>query len=242
MRSLTELLVAANRKYGKRLGWQLKRYQADFYTARKHLIALHRPTLAIDGGANEGQWAQEFRMNNEGIPIVSFEPVTGPYLKAKNLKLPHHRVEKLALGSRDCSLHIHISSNSAMSSSLAKPTGHLRAFPQVTFNETQTVQCVRLDSFPEFVKEKVWLKLDLQGFEWEALMGATRLLQSTVGIEIETSLTENYEGERQSHEIIGFLGELGFRPFHIFAPGIAESGAMNYLDILFSRDSERSNV
>ena len=240
MRTLTEFLVVANRRYGKYIGWQLKRFQSDYATARKFLINREKPTLAVDGGANEGQWAKEFRRQFREIPIVSFEPVSEPFRRATALNLSQHRTENLALGSREGLFKIHVASNGAMSSSLAKPTGHLRAFPQVQFQDSEFVQCVRLDSFVEFQKERVWLKLDLQGFEWEALQGAVKLLESTVGIEIETVLSENYEGERLSHEIIQFLHKFGFRPFHIFAPGIDVSGAMNYLDIIFSRNQKTS--
>jgi FkbM family methyltransferase len=236
MGKFTNFLVSANRIYGKKLGWQIRRYQSDFATARKHLIQLESPTLAIDGGANEGQWAREFRIEYPDIPIVSFEPVIDPFHKALGMGLEKHRVENFALGSEESILKINVASNGGMSSSIGKPTGHLEAFPSVTFGTSQEIRCVALDSFEEFKGERVWLKLDLQGYEWKALNGAKELLEHTVGIEIETSLSENYEGEKLNFEIVDFLNDFGFRPFHVFAPGISDTGEMRYLDVLFSRN------
>lgn len=235
MGKINDYLVAANRKYGRKIGWQLKRYQADFATARNHLIRTAYPTLAIDGGANEGQWAREFIRDFPGIPVVSFEPVDAPYQKARALGLKGHRLENLALGDVESVLQINVASNGGMSSSIGKPTGHLQAFPGVQFDSTQEIRTVRLDSFEEFRREKIWLKLDLQGYEWKALQGARNLLSNTVGLEIETSLAENYAGEKLHFELVDFLDEHGFRPFHIFTPGVEATGEMRYVDVLFTR-------
>jgi len=55
------------------------------------------------------------------------------------------------------------------------------------------------------------LKLDLQGYELEALMGASATLKKVEAVLLETSFITMYQGEPAFEKIEDFLVKKGFR-------------------------------
>ncbi len=77
------------------------------------------------------------------------------------------------------------------------------------------------------------LKLDLQGYELEALMGATETLARTRWVLFETGFRKSYEGEPDFVQILDFLRERNFRfvrPLDILR---AQNGEIIQMDALF---------
>jgi FkbM family methyltransferase len=71
----------------------------------------------------------------------------------------------------------------------------------------------RLDNL---VREKIsptpdYLKIDVQGFEYNILKGAEKSLSASIlAIELETHLKQLYENQHTFFDIVRYLGELGF--------------------------------
>jgi len=81
----------------------------------------------------------------------------------------------------------------------------------------------------------VLLKLDLQGYELEALKGATKTLQQCSHVLLETVFDKEYEGEPLFEELWSYLREQGFRferPLNFSKGG---SGSIVQMDALFSK-------
>jgi FkbM family methyltransferase len=77
---------------------------------------------------------------------------------------------------------------------------------------TQEVECTRYDVLygQGIVPPPDAIKLDVQGCEYEVLLGFGALLQDCLGIELETHFYPLYREQRLLHEIIALLGEYGF--------------------------------
>jgi len=79
------------------------------------------------------------------------------------------------------------------------------------------------------------LKIDVQGFELEALQGCASLLGSFQYVYVECSFVELYEGQALAHDVIGYLGEHGFRLSGIYNTHYDKSGLAIQGDFLFER-------
>jgi hypothetical protein len=99
-----------------------------------------------------------------------------------------------------------------------------------------------LDSlWPELLgnkQEKVFLKMDVQGYEKNVLAGAVQSLPKIDGIQLEVALVELYAGETLVDEMWPMIRSMGFSLHHII-PGFQdrESGRLLEMDCIFIRDS-----
>lgn len=208
--------------YLRRRGWQLSRYPSSHNMAHKRgLILRHlRTTMVLDIGANTGQYGAEIRRYGYAGNIVSYEPLPDAFasLSKRCAKDPQWTVHNLAVGSRDGEIQLHVAGNSVSSSALQMLDRHLRAAPTSAFVGSVSVPSVRLDSVgtwtgnvPEIEKQRLYLKIDTQGFEREVLDGSADTLQQVAAVEIELSLTPLYEGQALHTELTSRLGNAGFR-------------------------------
>jgi Methyltransferase FkbM domain len=78
--------------------------------------------------------------------------------------------------------------------------------------------------------DRVFLKIDTQGYEAEVLAGAERLLERLAGIQLELSLVPLYEGERAFRAMLDDLAALGFEPY-LFLPGYFERKIARQLQV-----------
>jgi len=237
---LIDRAMASNRAFGRKVGWQLKKYVPDLHEARAKLIEDLAPQLVVDGGANRGQWAKEFRSFNRDIPIISIEPISENFRHLRQLGLPNHRCDQVALSSYIGEVTMQVASNIGMSSSIGIPLEHFSTlYPDISFNGTEKVKTVTLDSIGLLRNQRVYLKLDLEGHEWEALQGASQILGETkevVALELETNIRPSRTGERGHYELVPFLMDFGFRVHHLFTPGVTRSGEMNLIDCILVRN------
>ena len=100
---------------------------------------------------------------------------------------------------------------------------------------------VRVGPLDEFVKAEelrssAMLKLDVQGFEYEALMGCESLLRYFDWVYCECSFVECYSGQRLACEVIDYLSGNGFRLAGIFNPSYDDKGQTIQADFLFRRN------
>ena len=81
-----------------------------------------------------------------------------------------------------------------------------------------------------------FLKLDVQGFEMQVLMGAERSLERVRGLQAELPLTSLYEGDRPWREVVDHLARHGFAIAGV-EPGFEDpdSGRMLQFDGVFLR-------
>ncbi len=171
----------------------------------------------FDVGANEGQFVNELRYYGYKDNIISFEPYSDAHSKLlfnskKDKKWEVY--EPIALGNKNSSNTINISKNSVSSSIFKINKEHVDNAPDSKIVKQQSIIEKKLeDIFFEFdLKDKMlFLKIDTQGYEFEVLKGAEKILNQFQGILVEVSLVELYEGQKSWVEIVDFIQSYGFK-------------------------------
>jgi FkbM family methyltransferase len=202
---------------------------------RKPLLNEKQISLVLDVGANTGQYAKQMRSFGYKGRIVSFEPLAKEYeaLARQAAGDSQWECRRLALGSVDTAREMHIAANSWSSSLLPMCDCHRDAAPESAYVGTQQVTVARLDSIaPSILKsnDRVWLKLDVQGYELEVLRGASSSLSQVMVLECELSLVPLYEGQLLFHQMLDHLESLGFAPLS-FENGLSDPRSGRLLQV-----------
>ena len=148
------------------------------------------------------------------------------------------RIHETAVGDQDGEVPIHINAHRHSSSILKLGVTHREAFPFATEETTKTVKLVRLDSIfrNHDFERPVLLKLDIQGYEPEALRGAAGILSRIDYVLIETSFRPMYDGETVFTEILSLMQSFGFRFLRpIDWLEYPRTGEVLQMDALFAR-------
>ncbi|RCW50899.1 FkbM family methyltransferase [Paenibacillus prosopidis] len=187
-----------------------------FHQTRMAILRNYGITVFIDGGANKGQFAQNIRLSGYNGRIISFEPASAEFVQLAQLAAPDPLWDchKIALGAAEGYVNINLAGNSYSSSLLPMLDQHLISAPDSKYIGVETVRIGCLDNdcselLPE--TDRVYLKLDLQGYEMEALKGANNILKMTSAIEMELALVPLYSGQTLFTEMINFLAQFGFQ-------------------------------
>jgi len=153
----------------------------------------------------------------------------------------------MAIGDWDGQTEIHVANNSVSSSLLPMLDSHRAAEPGSGFVATEAVPIARLDSIaPRFLKndKPIFIKIDVQGFEKKVLEGAPKLLERTVGLQLELSLTPLYEGETLFQPMVECLCAIDFDLWALI-PGFVDkrNGRLLQVDgIFFHRKNGEQSV
>ena len=197
--------------------------------------------VVLDVGASKGQFAENLRSEiGYKNKIISFEPLCASFreLESKASKDDLWEVCNYALGDIDAEQEINVSENSYSSSFLEILPSHIKAAPYAKFVGKEQVQIKTLDSiFNDIcsVGQKIYLKIDTQGFERQVLNGAENSLKNIQCIQMEMSLEQLYQGELRIDETIEIMKEKGYRLISL-EPGFSEwkTGRLLQADGIFS--------
>jgi len=196
--------------------------------------------VVIDVGANVGQFAIACKKMFLGVTIHSFEPLPKcvEELRQNVAQLGGVCVYPIALGEQGGEVVFNVNSHSHSSSILSLGERHLRAFPWA--REIKTIK-VPISTLDREMKSISWehpalLKLDVQGYEFQVLEGATETLKRIDYVLLEASFRPLYEGERTFMEIARTMEGHGFeflRPVGWLAD--PQTGEVLQIDALFER-------
>lgn len=170
----------------------------------------------FDVGANEGQFVKELRYHGYKDEVISFEPYLKAHFKLVLNSQKDHKwqvYKPIAIGSKNSSNSLNISENSVSSSILKIKKVHIDNAPNSAIVSQQLISEKKLDDiFHELnlKNKKLFLKIDTQGYEFEFLKGAEKILNKFEGALIEVSLVELYEGQKNWLQIIEFMRKNGF--------------------------------
>ena len=171
----------------------------------------------FDIGANEGQFIDIILRLIPQVQVYSFEPLKELFLKLskkfngnKNVKLFN-----LAIGNKNSLVNFYSNEFSPSSSFLEISDLHIDAFPHTKNVNTIEVEMKTLDEMMSQCesKEKVLLKIDVQGYELLVLEGAERFICDVDIIIVESSYYELYKDQPLFEKIYQFLNIRGFKYF-----------------------------
>ena len=174
----------------------------------------------LDVGANCGQYAAWLREAGYSGVIESFEPVSEAYeeLSRRAASDPLWRVHRLALGDRPGSLTLNVAESSDVSSFLQPTDEWTRtggAGAQVVRQEEVSV--TTLDHLaPEIPYQRIFLKIDTQGYDLKVLAGATSLLRRSVVLQLELSVIPIYREMPSYIEALTTVQAIGFTPTGVY--------------------------
>lgn len=180
----------------------------------KYLFGRYLPddAVIVEAGACKGRETAALAKRFPSGRIHAFEPVPTSYdeLVVTASGLANVRTYHEALADRDGEVEIFVGGES---SSLLEPTGHLTAYPEVTFDDKIRVKATTLASWAarEAIDRVDGLWLDMQGSELATLREAGPLLATTRAIVLEASKTELYAGSPLWPEVRAWLRGAGFR-------------------------------
>lgn len=228
----------------RRAGWDIKRSDPRSSEASRIVrqLFVHEIDVVFDVGANTGQFATMLR--DAGFPgrIVSFEPSTNAHSTlSKRARRDANWIvaPRMALGDHDGTISLNLAGNSVSSSVLPMLPSHASAAPESRYVGSETVDLRTLDSVGTELAmdtERVFLKLDVQGFEYKVLQGAEQFLSCVTGLQIELSLVPLYDGERLFHPMLLDLEERGYEMWSL-VPSFVDpgTGRLLQLDAIFFR-------
>ena len=220
MRKLSTFIREFNNTALKRYGWCAVLESSTFSSQRDEVMRVLEIDLALDVGANIGQWALGVRRGGYTGEIISFEPDPRAIkvLKQASKSDSNWGIFEFAVGAREEELILHQFHNMEEGmSSLKKPLPNTET-GQVIVQENLEIEMItvpvrRLDQLVEhstLANRNVHIKIDVQGFEKEVLDGAPNVLKICKSVEIEMPLVSAYEGVTQFLEISNFLIQSGF--------------------------------
>jgi len=194
----------------------------------------------IDIGANKGQFALFARDTFPKAKILSFEPIQSPadiyeaiFSRDSNCKL-----YRTAVGQKSDFLYINVTEENDASSFLA-PTDLQSSTFGTRVSHQEKVRIGPLNSFlsVDDINVPALLKLDVQGFELEALKGCAGVLDKISSIYLEVSFVELYAAQPLASQIISWLGDKSFELAGVFNQQFSRQGEPVQADMLFERSS-----
>jgi FkbM family methyltransferase len=222
----------------------------DLQTRRVHpgnageFLALNGVDVVLDVGAATGGYGMGLREGGYQGRICSFEPLEDAFtvLERTAADDPRWSCLRLALGPEPGMAEINVAGNSDSSSLLAMGERHARSAPESVYIGTETVEVSTVDAVQERLVgsgERVFLKLDVQGFELEVLRGAESALPRFHGVQAELSLVPLYERAPSWTEVITYLQDRGFHVAQL-QPVFADpaTGEVLQVDGIFTRNPE----
>jgi FkbM family methyltransferase len=208
--------------------------------------AEHRDVLSrdlrtvVDIGANRGQFALAARVWSPDAKVVSFEPLGAPANIFRRVFSGDDRVilHQAAIGPLSAKQHMHVSARDDSSSLYPISQKQTAMFPGTGEIATAEVSVAPLDAFlnDADLHGPAMLKLDVQGFEYEALTGCESLLRRFDWIYCECSYVEFYSGQKLAGEVVDWLAERGFRLAGLHNSAHDPSGRAVQADFLFCRE------
>ena len=193
----------------------------------------------VDIGANRGQFALAVRHVFPQARIVSFEPLAGPAALWRAVFAGDGQAElvEAAVGPESGTAQIHLSARDDSSSLLPITARQNALFPGTAEAGTATIHVVRLaDALPAaHIETPALLKLDVQGFELQALAGCEAALDHFDWVYVECSFMELYAGQSFAGDVIAWLRERGLRLAGVYNMAYDGDGRAVQADFLFGR-------
>lgn len=203
----------------QRFGFDIVPYPLHEPLARTvRLMQHHQIDCVVDVGANDGGFAEGIRGLGYTGRIISFEPLQQPFevLRRKSADDDNWEAVRCAVGSTQDVVTINVAGNDGLSSSvLPMLDAHTEVAPTSRYVRSEEVTQERLDDvLPQLgvtADNRVFLKIDVQGYERAVLDGASALFEDSAiaGMQLELSFVPLYSGGMLYRESLDRAEQLG---------------------------------
>lgn len=179
--------------------------------ALSSLLGASAITLLDIGAADaiEPRW----RPFSKSIKYIGFEPDerSREKLNCRRDEFFDYKIFPYALFGCEKSVNINLCRKPQVSSLYQPNAGFVNRFPDAVRFDVMSVEvlsAVSLDSLG--IEEVDFVKLDVQGAEKDVLSGATKTLQSVLGLELEVEFLELYKNQPLFGDLCSQLSKQGF--------------------------------
>lgn len=229
--------VPVARKF-KYIHEQFSEFKSNRYRLLVQRLNAFSKPLVLDVGANVGQFATDLFSYGYSGKLISIEPSRSSFEKLvfNCRKYPSWQGHNIAFGDKNGSQTLNISANNGLSSSILDMNEvHATEFPESQIIGKEEILVQTLDNFLKTnsdLGEVSLLKMDVQGFEKNVILGAQDNISKVRHCLIEVSLLELYKNEASLLEIISLLDSNNHRVIDIHRGIKSKSGELLQIDIL----------
>jgi len=203
----------------------------------KSVLQTFEANTIIDIGANRGQFALLARSCFPDADILSFEPLGGACEVFREVFRFDSKTSlyQVAIGPERADCTFHVSRRADSSSLLPITKTQSEVFPGTEERETTSVSVAPIFEMVQVdrLRGPIILKLDVQGYELQALKGCREVLPKVAVVIVECSFIELYEGQSLAGEVVAFLSQHGFDLHCVYNLSHREDGFPVQCDIAF---------
>lgn len=194
----------------------------------------------LDVGANRGMFCTAIALAAKDIPIHAFEPLPTLHaeLSGRTSRFPGIELHKCGLGAISGVADLHHGAFHEASSLLPMDDRHKNYFPGSQPTGKVTVEITTLDIFLHQHSQlrRVFLKLDVQGYELEVMKGAVATLDRIHTVMVEVTFEELYKGGATAEAVMLYFLNQGFRSCGFVRPLMTGNSVFPISgDFVFSR-------
>ena len=199
------------------VGLDLRRYTTLTSVSLRRQVLLERAGIdvAVDVGANVGQYARTLRRGGFTGRIISIEPQPLAFSQLARTAStdPLWDCRQVALAESDGEAVLRISRNSVSSSLLPMTDYMAAAFSEAALVAEEMVKRTTLASVVReagVASDRLFLKVDAQGYEERVLEGASPVISRIRLIETELPLRPMYRGGSDFCRVMNYLADLNY--------------------------------
>jgi FkbM family methyltransferase len=177
--------------------------------------------VAIDVGANLGQFGKSLRESGYRGRIISFEPIASAFqvLAKAAARDSNWEAHQCGLGAAPGVAKLKVSELSVFSSILDSTNAGSLHDKRMAVDHIEEISIRTLDEIAAGIRGKILLKVDTQGYERQVIEGGRQILPRLDGILLELPVIHTYAGVWQFHEAVKFMDDAGFVPAQITPVG-----------------------
>lgn len=220
-------------RMARRLGYDIHRTSGCPEAQLAKALRINDVSLVLDVGANTGQFARALLRAGYRGRILSFEPQARAHTSLMESSR-HYRGwtvgPRVAIGNHRGRVTLNLSKNSVSSSILPVRETCVQAAPASRYIGSEEVEIFPLDDVaPLRSDDRIFLKIDVQGYTSRVLDGAPRILHQVRGLQVELSLLPLYDGEALFADVLSRLSGTGLELWQIF-PGLRDFNTARLLE------------
>jgi len=201
------------------------------------ILVKNKEPIIFNVGAHNGESIKRYRNIFKNAKFHSFEPQKKNFFKLKKYENNKIKINNFALGAQNKILKFNINDDDSTSSFLKPFHSEKLINKKLKLNKIENIKIETLDRYVE--KHRIntidILKIDVQGFERDVLLGAKKTLKNIVKIvELEIIFIDYYQKKSSFYELENILYPMGFELFTVSSPVLKDKDyQLKWLDAIY---------